>query len=88
MIVVRVELHSANGKPVLELARMELANRDNLVTPRRNYVVRTFRGRSREALNRRNVYREGHIEQWPAERMHVWNLIFTALERLGYSARR
>lgn len=87
MIIVRVTLYLANGWPIKELARMEIVNCDGLTTPRRNYVARTLCGRDTDTLNRHTTHRETHLENWPAEAVHIWNLVAACLERLGYTFR-
>lgn len=87
MIVVRVELHSARGRGVTELARMEICNDETGSAERRNYMARTLRGRSTEQLDRRVVQRHGTLKDWPSEALHVWNLVAVLLSRMGYGAR-
>lgn len=83
MIVVRVELHSAVTGRVTELARLLIDNIGG--TPaRRDYRVRSLRGRSKASLDRRNVQREARVLGHPSPREHVWNLIAKALAAAGY----
>ncbi|OGT54679.1 MAG: hypothetical protein A3E01_10025 [Gammaproteobacteria bacterium RIFCSPHIGHO2_12_FULL_63_22] len=88
MIVVRVELWSARTGQKTELARMELANDETGTTQKRNYLVRTLRGRSTAALNRGQAQRNATVKEWPAEAVHVWNLVAVALGAMGYGGRR
>lgn len=87
MIEVSVTLVSAreNGKRT-ELARMEICNDETGTLERRNYFARVLRGRSKEALDRREVHRTGELRHWPSERLHVWNLVAVMLRNCGYGA--
>jgi hypothetical protein len=87
MIVVRVELHSANTGQKTELARMEICNDESGTLQRRNYIARVLRGRSAEQLDRRVVQRQDTLKDWPSEALHVWNLVAALLSRMGYGAR-
>lgn len=87
MIVVRVELWSARTGEKTELARMEIANDDTGTFARRNYTARTLRGRSAATLNQRVTQREGMLKDWPAQQVHIWNLVAAILARLGYGAK-
>lgn len=84
MIVVRVELHSAITGRATEFARMIIANDGSGTGPIGHYLATTLRGRSREALDRRVVQRSAGIRDWPRQRLHVWNLVATALTAMGY----
>lgn len=85
MIVVRVELVSAVTGDTTELARMEIANKGTSpVSTIGNYTVRTLRGRSTEALDRRTIERAAEVVNWPRKSLHVWNLVEVALSRMGY----
>lgn len=88
MIVIRVELWSAVTGKRTELARMEIANDMSGGKARRNYITRTLKGRSTEALNKRTAQREGSVKDWPSEAVHVWNLVATALAGMGYGDKR
>lgn len=87
MIVVRVELWSAVTGQKTELARMEICNDETGTMRRRNYITRTLTGRSTVALDKRVTQREGKVTNWPAEAVHVWNLVGTALAGMGYGAK-
>jgi hypothetical protein len=86
MIVVRVELHSAITKRVTELARMHICNIGG-TADRGDYSVETFRGRDKEALDRRVVTRKGNIRDYPRLAIHVWHLVYEALKALKYNRR-
>lgn len=85
MIVIRVELWSARTGRVTEIARAHLCNTSG-VGRRRSYEFTTFRGRSREALMKREVQRKARVTNFPSETVHVWNLIRKALAAAGYNA--
>lgn len=87
MIVVRVELWSAIDGSKTELARMQICNDETGTTARRNYEARTLVGRSAAALDRNVVQRRGAVKNWPAEAVHIWNLVTVALGALGYGKR-
>lgn len=85
MIVVKVELWSTDYGTKTELARMDIANKgDHPVHSRGNYTVRTFRGRSSEALDRGLPHRRGEVSNWPRLSLHVWDLVAAALAEMGY----
>lgn len=88
MIVVSVHLHSARDGSVQELARMHICNDETGSNERRNYFARVLRGRSKQALDQRQVQREGVVRDWPALQVHVWNLVATALRNMGYGPGR
>lgn len=83
MIVVRVELWSAITGEKTELARMHVCNVGG-DTRRGNYSGETFRGRSKEALDRRTVSKLGSVTNWPRLDQHVWNLVAAMLDNMGY----
>lgn len=87
MIIVRVELHSARTGEVTELARMHICNRGTLGALRA-YDVKTLRGRGAAQLDHGYVQRRDIVADWPAEQLHVWNLVYEALGRLNYGRRR
>jgi hypothetical protein len=88
MIIVRVELWSAVTGEKTELARMEICNDGTSAGRLRNYIVRTLRGRSTEALNQRTTQRDGRVDRHDAPGLHVWNLVAKALGAMGYGDRR
>lgn len=83
MIVIRVELFSAITGRKTELARMEITNVSGGGRIR-DYEVRTLRGRSTKALNRRTTQRSARIDKFPSLSRHVWALITKALIAMGY----
>lgn len=83
MLVIRVELHSAITGKVTEIARAEIANVGGTDT-HGNYHCRSLFGRGREALDRRREQRHTTIEGYPRKALHVWNLVASALSRMGY----
>lgn len=84
MIVIRVELWSARTGRKTEIARAHLCNVSG-VGRRRSYEFTTFRGRSAEALAKREVQRKAKVTDFPAEEVHVWNLVRLALSNAGYN---
>ena len=84
MIIVRVELLSAITGHTTELARMEIANDGNGSKARGNYDGRTLIGRCRAALDLRRMLKAGRVENYPRERLHVWNLVARMLSTMGY----
>lgn len=86
MIVVRVELWSARTGARTELARMRIANDGTGVAARRSYDGQTLAGRSAAALDRGRVQRTGRVADFPAERLHVWNLVAAMLGAMGCRA--
>jgi hypothetical protein len=83
MIVIRVELWSARTGRITEIARAHIINTSGRGR-RRSYDVATFRGRSAEALAKREPQRKGRVENFPSEEVHVWNLVRKALDAMGY----
>lgn len=88
MIIVSVTLHSAIDNSKTELARMHICNVEKERKTLRNYICRVLRGRGAGQLDRNQIQREGLIENWPAEQVHIWNLVATALRNMGYGPRR
>lgn len=87
MLIVSVILHSANDGSKTELARMTLSNTSGTGLLR-SYFCRVLRGRSAQQLDRHQVQREGMVDNWPSEQVHIWNLVATALRNMGYGPRR
>ena len=83
MIIVRVELHSAITGKVTELARAHICNVGG-TNERRDYDVRTLRGRDKAALDRNVPQRRAQVIGHPSLREHVWNLVAKALTGMGY----
>lgn len=87
MIVVRVELHSANTGKVSELARMKICNEGG--TPQLgDYGVYVMRGRSKEQLDKGTVQRSAQFGKYPRLSLHVWNLVLCALVAASYKGYR
>jgi hypothetical protein len=89
MIVVRVELHSAITGRVQELARMHISNDGvrSTANPRRgDYFCSVLHGRNKADLDLGRQQKTAEITNWPRLDLHVWNLVFTALGKLGYHA--
>lgn len=86
MIIVRVELWSAKDGSRRELARMLITNMGMLGAVR-DYAVEALRGRSTEALNKREVQRRGTVRAHNSEAVHIWNLVAKALKSCGYGER-
>lgn len=84
MIVIRVELHSANTGKVSELGRMVIDNIGGTRT-RGDYRCRAYRKGSRltDGLER-NVIRRGAVEGHARLAEPVWNLVAKALTAMGY----
>ncbi len=84
MIVVSVQLWSARDGSKTELARMHICNDETGTLALRNYICRVLRGRSTAQLDKLQVQRQGAVKGWPAQRLHVWNLVAMALRNMGY----
>jgi hypothetical protein len=86
MLVIRVELHSAITRQITEIARMHIINDGSGIGSMGHYDVKAFRGRTDRDLDKHNVNRSARVMNYPREKLHVWNLVARALERLGYGA--
>jgi hypothetical protein len=86
MLIVRVELHSAITKQVTEIARMQISNDGTGCGAMGHYNVKTFRGNTEDALDKHRVTRSARVLNYPREKLHVWNLVARALERMDYGA--
>ena len=85
MIIIRVELHSAISRlRDRELARFMIANDGTATGRQQNYVVESYRGRDKVALDKRQVNRRGVVQNHPSEDEHVLNLVAKALNAMGY----
>lgn len=84
MIVVSVMLISARNGQATELARMNICNDGHGTDDIGHYKAATLRGRSTDALSKNVVSRQGQVRDWPRHRLHVWNLVATALHGMGY----
>lgn len=87
MIIVRVELWSANSGEVTELARMKISNAggdDNVA----DYKCATLYGRGKAMLDRsmanRRYSNTGAVEKHRRKQLHVWHLVLKALLSMGY----
>lgn len=91
MIVVRVELHSANDGSVTELARCALDNQGGTEDVC-DYRIRTFTGRSKAALDRSQKFlpaqRTGLVKGHRRKQLHVWHLVSRALQVVGYGSEK
>lgn len=85
MIVIKVELHSAVTRQVTELARMQISNTGAGTATKASYAGAVFRGRSTAELDRKAVQREGRVEDYPRQRVHVWHLVAAMLLKMGYA---
>lgn len=83
MIIIRVELHSAITRRVTEIARMRICNVGG--TERRgDYSIETYRGRTAQQLDKREVNRRGEVRSHRRLSLHVWHLVAKALASAGY----
>ncbi len=85
MIIVRVELLSAVTGKSTELARMHIANDGAGTATLGNYEGQTFIGRNKWALDQMRVSKSGRVENYPRERLHVWNLVARMLKAMEYN---
>lgn len=90
MIVVKVELWSARTGQKTEIARMSIVNDGTSTTPNKgNYIAKTYRGRSKEALDKamlaKHTTRQAPITEHSRLRYHVWHLVRKALQNLHYT---
>lgn len=85
MIIVRVELHSANTGKITELARMKIYNDNTGTATRRNYMGLSYRGRSKKQLDKETIHKAGTVINWPSQQLHIWNLVRVMLSHLGYN---
>lgn len=84
MLVIRVELWSAITGDKTELARMHIGNTGTGTATRGNYIGTTFRGRSKQQLDKNTPSKTGNITDWPRQQNHIWRLVKTMLETMGY----
>jgi hypothetical protein len=89
MIIVRVELWSARTGRITELARMGIDNIGGTLE-KRDYNVRTWRGRSAASLNKsmlaETTTRKGKVVGHNSEAVHIWYLVGKALKSMGYAS--
>lgn len=88
MIVVTVHLVSAIDGSVQQLAQMHIANDGTGTLQKRNYDAYTLRGRSAEAFKTIVKQKEARLENWPSDRLHIWNLVTALLVKMGYGAQK
>lgn len=81
MIVIKVELHSANSRLITTLMRMHITNDGTIKDPKRgNYIAHLFR---KGALTRpKNVTRTGYVKDFPRHSYHIGRLVLRALADL------
>lgn len=91
MIRASVHLISAIDGDVTELARMDICNDETGNFERRNYTgeafvydAQSYIGRDTNALDRGTVSKRGRIVNWPSQRLHIWNLVRSMLDNMGY----
>lgn len=82
MIVVRVELWSAQTGKKTELARMHITNIGDGTKTHGNYLGKIFRGRSKKALDKLTVSKTAEINNWPKQQKHVWKLVQEMLTKM------
>lgn len=88
MLIVKVELHNANTGEISEIARAVIYNDGTGTGDKGNYVARTWRGRTKDDLDKRKVQRVGAVHAYPRLKLHVWNLVTEALASMGYGRGR
>lgn len=86
MIVVRIELWSANTGEKTELARMHISNVGG-TEALGNYNAETLRGRSTADLDRGTVQRKCQVRGHPRLSQHVWHLVAKSLSGMGYGGK-
>lgn len=89
MIRVTVELISAvHHSRSTVLGMMVIANDGETSLDNPNlgtYIVKTYRGRSRETLEQGRIQKQAKVERWRRKEFHIWNLVRRALEEMGYN---
>lgn len=87
MLVVRLELHSANTGEVSELGRMIVANVGG-TDETGEYEVRLAlsASSSQELLDDKTRDRLGKVSGYPRMTQHAWDLIAKALASVGYTS--
>lgn len=85
MIIVKVELLSAITGETTELAKMHIINDGTGSSAKGNYTATSYRGRSKEQLDKAFVMKITKVTNWPRLQLHVWNLVHKALHNLGYT---
>lgn len=89
MLVIKVELWSAKTGEKTEIGRMSIHNDGTSKSPSKgNYVARTYRGRTQEALTKamqkQHTTRTATITDHSRLKYHAWHLVGKALWNLGY----
>lgn len=84
MIIVTVELLSANTGQKQQIARMHICNDGEGSAKVGNYTGETFRGRDEIALSAGKVNRRGRVDDYRRLDLHVWNLVARMLAVMGY----
>lgn len=79
MILVKVELHSAQTGKVTEIGRLQIANDRSGSKERGNYLVWIFRRGSKA-----RVQRQAQLLDFPRLSAPIWKLLRRALEAAGY----
>lgn len=75
MIVVKVELHSAQTGKATEIGKMFIVNDGKGSKRRRNYIVAVTRRRNSCVVQRR-----GEVKNHPSLSVSVWTLVRKALQ--------
>jgi hypothetical protein len=83
VIVVKVELHSAQTGKVSEIGRMTITNNGSGTPKLGNYRVFLYR-RGTPGKPPQDVLRTGHIESHPRLNKSVWVLVVKALKAVGF----
>lgn len=87
MLVIRVELHSANTLQITEIARMVIANDGTGSKTKGNYWGRVYRAGSKLFPLDKNVVREARVSDYPRLNLSVWVLVGEMLANMGYFRR-
>lgn len=88
MLVVKIELHSANTGAITEIANMVIANDGTGSVKKGNYWGKTFKkGHSYYTeydKEKPQVLKEGSVKDYSRNDLHVWNLVARMLQSMGY----
>ena len=86
MIEINVHLKSAISRTRdRELARFVICNTGEAAPPGEgHYYAESYRGRSKDQLDRRKPSHSGRVENHRRETEHVLNLVAKALQAMGY----
>jgi hypothetical protein len=75
MIVVKIELHSAQTGEITEIGRMHLSNTGGLKGDKRgSYTIEVFKRGSNK-----HVQRHGLVTNFPKKSYSIWRLVLRAL---------